>query len=225
MALTAVADWCCSLPARYGRRTLIALALIATLGLVIRAVPVVHPIADPVADSHAYYGLSKAIYEEGNFGGPSFHDSSDWSPGAPWLYAAAYFVTGGPREGTARIVEALLEVATSLVVFALGWRLGGRWPALLGAFGVAIYPPFIHTVGELMSEPPAMLTLPAAVLSFLWAGEKESPWVWLLPGFLLGLTAMFRPEYLLVAGVFVVFAAVRLALARELRLSTPPRSG
>ncbi len=68
-----------------------------------------------------------------------------------------------------------------------------------------------------MSEPPALLTLPAAVLAFLWASEKESAWAWLAPGFLLGLTAMFRPEYLIVAAAFVVFAALRVGLARGWR--------
>jgi hypothetical protein len=225
--LTALRRWFRSLPARYGRRTLVALALIAALGLVCRAVVVAHPVADPADDSHAYYALSKALYEEGSYGEPSFHDSSDWSPGAPWLYAGLFVVTGGPREGSIRILEALMGVATILVVFLLGWRLGGRWPALLGALGVAIYPPFIHSVGEVMSEPPAMLTLPAAILAFLWAwdrtaagddGRRGSPWAWLAPGILFGVTAMFRPEYTLIAGVFVVFAAVRWASEREWRL-------
>ncbi len=90
---------------------------------------------------------------------------------------AAFYATGGAREGTARIVEALLGVATILVAFALGWRLGGRdhgrWVGLFAAFAVAVYPPFIHSTGVIMSEPPAMLTLPAAVLAFLWASERE----------------------------------------------------
>jgi 4-amino-4-deoxy-L-arabinose transferase-like glycosyltransferase len=236
--LTALRQWFRTLPARYGRRTLIALALIAALGLGCRAVAVVHPVADPADDSHAYYALSKAIYEEGSYGEPTFHDSSDWSPGAPWLYAGLFVVTGGPREGSIRILEALLGVGTILVVFFLGWRLGGRWPALLGALGVAIYPPFIHSVGEVMSEPPAMLSLPAAILAFLWAwdrtaapsgggaagapaahgagaAERGSAWAWLLPGFLFGVTAMFRPEYTLIAAAFVVFAAARWAWERQ----------
>jgi 4-amino-4-deoxy-L-arabinose transferase-like glycosyltransferase len=223
--LTALRQWFRSLPARYGRRTLIALALIAALGLLCRAVAVVHPVADPADDSHAYYALSKAIYEEGSYGEPTFHDSSDWSPGAPWLYAGLFVVTGGPREGSIRILEALLGVGTILIVFFLGWRLGGRWPALLAALGVAIYPPFIHSVGEVMSEPPAMLSLPAAILAFLWAwdrtaargpdGKRGSAWVWLLPGFLFGVTAMFRPEYTLIAAAFVVFAAGRWAWERQ----------
>jgi 4-amino-4-deoxy-L-arabinose transferase-like glycosyltransferase len=233
--LTALRQWFRSLPARYGRRTLIALALIAALGLVFRAVAVVHPVADPADDSHAYYALSKALYEEGSYGGPHFEaeSSSDWSPGAPWLYAGLFVVTGGPREGSIRILEALMGIGTILVVFFLGWRLGGRWPALLGALGVAIYPPFIHSVGEVMSEPPAMLSLPAAILAFLWAWDRTAAgrggrpdgaatatgsrgaWVWLIPGFLFGATAMFRPEYTLVAAAFVVFAAARWAWRRE----------
>jgi 4-amino-4-deoxy-L-arabinose transferase-like glycosyltransferase len=217
--LTAPA-WIRALPTRYGRRTLVALALIAVVGLGLRAYAVVHPVANPADDSHAYYGLAKALYEEGSYGGPEFHDSSDWSPGAPLLYAASFYLTGGPREGTARIVEALLGVAAILVVFALGERLGGRgtdrgrWTGLLAALGVAVYPAFIHSTGELMSEPPALLTLPAAVLTFLWAGEKERWWAWLIPGFLFGLTAMFRPEYLFVAAIFVVLAAIRIWIGR-----------
>ena len=220
--MTALADWFRALPQRYGKRTLIALGAIALLGLAVRAYVVVNPVEHPADDSRAYYALSKALYTEQSFGGPEFGDSSDWSPGAPFLYAAAYYATGGAREGTARIVEALLGIATILVVFALGWRLGGRelgrWVGLFAAFAVAVYPPFIHTTGELMSEPPAMLTLPAAILAFLWASDRERTWPWLVPGLLFGLTAMFRPEYLLVGAAFVVLAAIREWRRRGWRL-------
>lgn len=214
--MTVLLDWIRALPQRHGKRTLIALGAIALLGLVVRAYVVVEPVENPGDDSRAYYALSKALYEEQSFGGPEFDDSSDWSPGAPFLYAAAFYATGGAREGTARIVEALLGVATILVVFALGWRLGGRahgrWVGLFAAFAVAVYPPFLHTTGIVMSEPPAMLTLPAAVLAFLWASEKERTWAWLVPGLLFGLTAMFRPEYLFVGAAFVVLAGLRAAM-------------
>ncbi len=198
--------------------------LILAVGLGARAYVVANPVANPADDSHAYYALAKALYEEGSFGGPSFRDSSDWSPGAPLLYAASFYATGGAREGTARIVEALLGIAAIVVVFLLGARLGGTVGqrlgsavGLLAALGVAVYPPFIHSTGELMSEPPAILTLPAAVLAFLWASERKSPWAWLAPGLLFGLTAMFRPEYLFVGVVFVVLAAIRIGAGRGWR--------
>jgi 4-amino-4-deoxy-L-arabinose transferase-like glycosyltransferase len=194
--LHAAAEWIRALPGRYGRRTLVLLGLIAVLGLGLRAYAVVHPVAEPADDSHAYFGLAKALYEEGSFGDPHFRDSSDWSPGAPLLYAASFYATGGAREGTARIVEALLGVASILVVFALTERLAraatavttsarqagiARHTGLLAALGVAIYPPFIHSTGELMSEPPALLLLPAAVLAWLWAanvGQETPPSGW-----------------------------------------------
>lgn len=225
--MTAVADRIRSLPRRYGKTTLILLAAIVVVGLGARAYVVVNPVAEPADDSRAYYALSKALYEEGSFGGPEFRDASDWSPGAPLLYAAAFYATGGAREGTARVVEALLGVAAILVVFALGRRLGGaaleRMPhggsvtGLLAAFAVAVYPPFIHSTGELMSEPPAILTLPAAVLAFLWAGERERLRAWLVPGLLFGLTAMLRPEYLFVGVAFVALAGIRVGMARGWR--------
>jgi len=211
--LNAVADRIHALPQRYGRTTLIVLVAILVVGLGARAHVVVNPVENPADDSHAYYALAKALYEEGSYGGPGFDDASDWSPGAPLLYAASFYATGGAREGTARIVEALMGIAAILVVFALANRLGGRLAGLLAAFAVAVYPPFIHSTGELMSEPPAVLTLPAAVLAFLWASERERLRAWLLPGLLFGVTAMFRPEYLFVGVAFVALAGVSAGTA------------
>jgi 4-amino-4-deoxy-L-arabinose transferase-like glycosyltransferase len=212
--VTAIAARIRTLPQRHGRTTLILLAAILVLGFGLRAYRVVEPLPTPGDDAHAYYALSKALYTEGSFGGPAFEDSSDWSPGAPLLYAASFYATGGAREGTARIVELLLGLATIVVVYLLGRRISCRPAGLLAAFGVAVYPPFIHSVGALYSEPPAMFTLPAAVLAFLWAGDQQRLRAWLLPGFLFGLTALARPEYLLVGAAFAVLALIRIARAR-----------
>jgi hypothetical protein len=244
--VSAIGDRIRAWPGRYGKTTLVLLAAILLLGLGLRAYRVAQPLATPGDDARAYYALAKALYVEGSYGGEEFDDSSDWSPGAPLLYAASFYATGGPREGVARIVEALLGVAAIVVVFLLGRRLGRRrdgprvaaetpradsgaggrgdgiWAdgsatGLIAAFGVAVYPPFIHSTGALMSEPPAMLTLPAAVLAFLWASEGERLRDWLLPGLLLGLTALIRPEYLLVGVAFVLLAGFRIGLARGWR--------
>ena len=80
----------------------------------------------PGDDAHAYYALSKSLYIEGSFGGPSFDDASDWSPGAPLLYAATFYATAGAREGTARIVELLLGLAAIVVAYLLGRRIACR---------------------------------------------------------------------------------------------------
>jgi 4-amino-4-deoxy-L-arabinose transferase-like glycosyltransferase len=231
-----------TLPDRHGRTTLILLALILALGFGLRAYRVVEPLAAPGDDARAYFALSKALYEEGSYGGPEFDDASDWSPGAPLLYAAAFYATGGAREGTARIVELLLGLAAIVVVYLLGRRLNCRPAGLLAAFGVAVYPPFIHSTGALFSEPPAIFTLPAAILAFLAAEGSPAPgrgskgqsisassgqsgsrggggimWTYLLSGFLFGLTAMMRPEYLMVGIVFAGLAFVQVAQQRGWR--------
>jgi 4-amino-4-deoxy-L-arabinose transferase-like glycosyltransferase len=218
--------WLGGLPQRHGRRTLVLLAAIILIGFGLRAYRVVEPLPTPGDDAHAYYALSKSLYSEGSFGGPTFKDPSDWSPGAPLLYAAGFYATGGAREGTARVIELLLGLGAIVVVYLLGRRIACRPAGLLAALGVAVYPPFIHSVGALYSEPPAMLTLPAAVLAFLWASDGladpplDRSWArWLLPGLLFGLTAMFRPEYLLVGFAFALLTLVRVWRARDWRPS------
>src|SRR3954470_9655948 len=139
--------WLRGLPERHGRKTLLLLAAILLLGFALRAYRVVEPLATPGDDAHAYYALSKALYTEGSYGGPEFDDASDWSPGAPLLYAASFYATGGAREGTARIVELLLGLAAIVVVYLLGTRIASRPAGLLAAFGVAVYPPFVHSTG------------------------------------------------------------------------------
>jgi hypothetical protein len=245
--MASLKTWLRGLPARHGRKTLVLLALTLALGFGLRAYRVVEPLPTPGDDSRAYYALSKALYEEGSYGGPSFRDASDWSPGAPLIYAASFYATGGAREGTARIVELLFGLAAIVVAYLLGRRINCRPAGLIAALGMAVYPPFIHSTGALFSEPPAMFTLPAAILAFLWAadqgptgrragpvagqgssssqaaGEDPRPHAthasrWLIPGLLFGVTAMIRPEYLLVGVAFVVLAAIRMVQQRGRKL-------
>jgi 4-amino-4-deoxy-L-arabinose transferase-like glycosyltransferase len=212
-----VSAWLRGLPERHGSRTLLILALIVAVGFGLRAHRALNPLDHPGDDARAYFSLSKSLYVDGTYGGPSFHDASDWSPGAPLLYAGVYYATGGVRDNAARMVLALLGAATILIVYLLGRRLAGAAAGLLAAAGVAVYPSFIHSNGALLSEPPAIFTLPAAVLAFLWARERRSPWAWLLPGVLFGLTALIRPEYLLVGFGFAIATLVGAARERGWR--------
>ncbi len=251
---------------RYGRGALIALAVIVCAGFLIRAWVVVNPLEDPGDDALAYRALAEALYVDGTFGyeedstsGPEFKTPSDWSPGAPLIYAGAYYLTGGVRDGVARGVEALFGTAAILLAFLLTARLLGPprrpgpensdpsansadrfnlstgstdWRAALGPLAaaalVASYPPFIHSTGALMSEPPAIFMLPASVLAFLWADRrlrtKEASgwsrvWPWLLPGLGFGMTALIRPEYLTVCAAFVLFLLVRAWLKTDLKFA------
>ena len=84
-----------------------------------------------------------------------------------------------------------------LVIYLLGRRLAGPRAGVVAAAVAAIYPPTLFYTSLLAGEVLAMVTVPAAVLAFLWAADRgRSPWAWLAPGLLLGVTAYLRPEYL-----------------------------
>ena len=204
-----------AIAAKYGRASLIILAVIVLLGFGLRMEKVVNPLAQPGDDALAYRALAESLYEDKSYGGPDFDTPSDWSPGAPLIYAGAYYLTGGVRDGVARGVEALFGTAAILLAYLLAFRLSRRRAApLIAAALVAFYPPFIHSTGALMSEPPAIFTLPAAVLCFWWADGRENWWAWIPAGLLLGLTALIRPEYMVVAALFALFLLIRAWMKR-----------
>ena len=195
---------------RYGKWTLVALGIILLAGFGLRVEKVFNPLTDPGDDALAYRALAESLYEEGTYGGKDFRDASDWSPGAPLLFAAGHFVAGGVNDGLARGIQAVLGTAAILIVFLLAFRLTGRGPAPPLAAGlVAFYPPFIYSTGALMSEPAAIFTLPAAVLAFLWAADRQTPLAWLLPGLLFGITALIRPEYMFVGIAMLALVAIK----------------
>ena len=71
---------------------------------------------------------------------------------------------------------------------------------LLAALLAAIYPAFIDNSEQILSEPIAAFTLSAAVLGLPVGGRPRAlVWAWLVPGAMLGATALARPEYLMFA--------------------------
>lgn len=185
------------------------LALIIVVGFGLRMDKVVNPHPEPGADALAYRALAESLYEEGSYGGSDFRDPTDWSPGAPLLFAAGHYLVGDVNDGFARGIQALLGTAAILLVYLIAFRLGGPGPIpLLAAAFVALYPPFIHSIGSLMSEPVAIFLLPATILAFLWA-DGRGPLAWVLPGLLMGLTALVRPEYMFVGAVLLGLVAIR----------------
>ena len=80
------------------------------------------------------------------------------------------------------------------------------------------------TPGRLLSEPLAEVAVPGAVLAFLWAYDRRSPWAWLAPGALIGLSALARPEYLLFGVVLAVLALIRSGIPAAALLTVASRS-
>jgi hypothetical protein len=195
------------------------LAAILLIAFAVRLWAALHPIHDPGPDADAYASLARWIYEAHTYGSPAMTTASDWSPGAPLLYAAVYFLIGDANPEAARIFTALLGTAMVLCIFLIGLRLAGRAAGLLAALLTATYPTFIENNGQLLSEPIASFLLAAGLLAFLWAAEHRRVAAWLLPGLLFGALILTRPEYQAVTVVFAAFAAWRVWRDRSWRLA------
>jgi hypothetical protein len=200
-----------------GRLGLVALVAILLLGLGLR-IGYAWDGRVPVYDARAYAAIAANLDRGDGFtvGPDATQPSSNYSPGLPLFVAGVYKLTGGVHERTARLVLALVGALSVLFAYLVGRRLGGVVAGLVGAAAVAIYPAFLEYQGMLMSEPLAAALLTGSILAIFWAAdaEDEGRWRWLLPGALLGATAMVRPEYL---GVAVLLALVVWLHAAEWR--------
>ncbi|MBU3729796.1 MAG: hypothetical protein FGM37_11215, partial [Phycisphaerales bacterium] len=109
------------------------------------------------------------------------------------------------------IANAVLGSLTVLFIWLLGRIVFGWREALVAAAFAALYPMFIYTGGDLLSENLQVL-LNAVMLACLCAGIRRPRWwLFLIAGAMLGLSALCRPNVLLFAPVAVLcIAATRL---------------
>jgi 4-amino-4-deoxy-L-arabinose transferase-like glycosyltransferase len=183
----------------------------------------------PVYDAAAYAAIAANLEQGEGFtvGAGATQQSSNYSPGLPLLVAGVYELTGGVHERTARVILALVGTLSVLFAYLIGRCLSrlalspvysrANSPnvaaGLIGAAAVAVYPALVEYQGMLMGEPLAATLLAGAVLAMLWAADREDRLTWLLPGALLGATAMVRPEYLAIAFLLALVVFARSARA------------
>jgi Dolichyl-phosphate-mannose-protein mannosyltransferase len=197
---------------------LAALAAVILIAAGLRIGYALDPQRPQEPDSIGYARIAKNLYLQGSFeeGGERTHvqEASNYSPGLPLFVAGLYHLTGGVHLELARVVQALIGSLGVLLAFLIGRRLSGPGAGLLAAIVVAGYPALLQYQGMLMTEPLAVTLLAGSVLAFLWAADQRGPWVWALPGLLLGLMALVRPEYLPYGAVLALVALFRVRWQR-----------
>ena len=186
-----------------GRAGLLALAAILLLGLGLRSAEAWDG-RPPVYDARAYATIAANLERGEGFalGPEATQPASNYSPGLPLFVGGVYALSGGAHERLARIVLALIGSLAILFAYLIGRRLSGVVAGLIGAGLVAVYPALLEYQGMFMSEPLAATLLSGAVLAMLWAagtGGYRPAGGWLVPGLLLGVLALVRPEYLAIS--------------------------
>lgn len=208
---------------------LIVLLLIVSAGLGLRLESAWQGNPAEMPDSVAYERIARGLWQEGRFEqtAPDLpataQAAGNYSPGLPLLVAAVFELRGDDDVRLARLVLALIAAASIPMTWLLGRRLGGEAAGLCGAAIIAFYPTLIGDSGMLLTESLAGTLILAAVLLVLRARETGRLRNWILPGIMLGLTAMVRPEYAAITvALGVTLACFELARTGETRAMLAP---
>src|SRR6266508_3339760 len=109
------------------------------------------------------------------------------------IYALAWLLPGGPV-GAIRTLATLYMLATGLLLFALGWRLYGRWAAATALALFLAYGSSLSFQGlTFNSESVMALPATAGCLLLVWSIQRDRPALIGLAGLCVGLAAAAKP--------------------------------
>ncbi len=220
-----------------GRRQWLALVLILALAALPRGLYLAELLREPAltwpildGDFHHYWARSLAT---GDWTPPAGvrdplipeHPFSK-PPGYPYFLALVYRLAT-PHHVAGLVAQALLSLLNVALVWLLGRRLAGPAVGALAALGMALWWPMTYFIGELI-DPTLVMTLSLALL-LTCAGWRRQPRLSLaiLAGVLLGVLALVRTNFILLAPPLAIWALVvargrlgnRRALAQALALA------
>ncbi len=151
-----------------------------------------------VAQGRGYRGISPDVADRD-------HLTAYRPPGTSLAWAALYY-TFGHRYEAVRIAHCAAGAATILLVFGIGRRCYGEGVGLMGAGLFAVYPiSWLYSV-ELLSEALGTFWLLGFVLAALAFADRPGWPLALLAGSLMGLSALTRPNSVLILPLVGVWA-------------------
>ncbi len=192
------------------------LAAIMLLGALFRFAALL--VTDPplVSDALVYHELAGPLAESGSY---AFDGkvTAYRPPGYPAFLAAVYLVSSSSVFWV-RVVQAMADVVTCLLIFRVARRLAQPRSALTAAALYAVYLPAVLYSQVLLSE--TLFTMLLILLVDRLTGEGGDPRRVLFPGLLIGASAYVKP-------VMAVFPLALLVydLRRGVRAKTAVRHG
>ncbi len=193
------------------RRIDLWLTAILAVAFALRLLWALHVQVDPRAfwrwDMSIYDYTASALAEGKGFidfaGAPSAH----WPPGYPAVLAPLYWATDNSLL-SARLLNAVIGVATVLLVFLLGAKTFDRRIGLVGAGLLAVFPGQVFATSLIMTEPlftfAFLLILVVAAYALLGDAQKPGRQGLIraaIIGVLIGAAALVRGEGLLLVAV------------------------
>lgn len=136
-----------------------------------------------------------------------------WPVGFPALLGAVSCALGDAHL-TGIVLQIVIAVATTGLVFLLGTRVLGEPAGRAGSLVVALYPTHVTYATLMLTEPLATLLLVAAITVAVW-NDRPGARSALTAGALLGLTVLTRPVFQAYAAVVILWYAANGASIRR----------
>ncbi|MDW7992103.1 MAG: glycosyltransferase family 39 protein [Anaerolineae bacterium] len=178
---------------RLAARPTLAAALILGLALIVRLTYITAIVglnSPPTYDGIGYDLLAVHLLKTGAYGVE--RPTAFRPPGYP-LFLAGIYALFGHSYPAVRLIQALLDSITCLLVFLIGRELFNRRVGLLAALELSLYPLQVYMVGEFYSETVSFLLQGIA----LWLAARmvrQREWAYpLLIGLFAAATALTRP--------------------------------
>src|ERR1044072_9437476 len=166
-------------------------------------------IARNLLEQHVYTHLDEAPFTPTNVR----------LPGYPLFLAAIYSVFGHTNNTAVRIVQALLDTGTCVLVALLAWLWQPdeqkKVATAMAAMALAAGNPFTTIYcATILTEVPSTFLIVAACIAATLAFraekiERELRW-WAITGLITGIAVLFRPDMGLVTGAIGVLALMKL---------------
>src|SRR5262252_9754120 len=190
----------------FTRKQLITVLLLVVLAAAFR-IAIVHYLPnDTTDDSLGYEQIARNVLERHvytNYAEPPYTPTLVRLPGYPLFLAAIYSVFGHTNNTAVRIVQALVDTGTCLLVAVLAWLWQPderrKAATAIAALSLAAVNPFTTIyAATILSEVPTIFLAMAAIVSATIAFraeklERELRW-WIFSGLLAGIGLMFRPD-------------------------------
>ncbi len=139
--------------------------------------------------------------------------SDTYHPPGYYYFLAAIYGLLGHSYLAVRLVQAMLDTLTCLLIYSLAKEAFGATAGLLAGFIAAVYPPLIFYTGVLLTETLTTFLLAAAVrclLSFARIEQRRRDISLALAGLLLGLTIITRSVFLVSVPLVLVWLVILL---------------
>lgn len=171
--------------------------------------------SDPVLDLYTYDQWAQEIAAGNWLGHRVFYQS----PPYPYFLGVIYWLVGR-RLWFVYLVQAVLGSLDCLLIYGIGRRLFDRKVGLIAGFAAALYKGFLFYDGLLLKTFLEVLLLDFSLWLLLVTREKQQRRFALLAGIALGMGALARDNFLLLAPFLACWLAAAAApAAPRLRLS------